>query len=145
MKKCKNLIKFQGPYKPHQRNYHSVIYKLLTLLNSHQIIHKQKNKRNTLTTTNNLHRVIFDNITISTIKTSVDIKRYIYKYTDNQIHIKYTWWNMWNTKGGICVEVKSEEQKQLLISKANIIFPGYTAKTPSSPFESQLISKTLIC
>ena len=42
-----------------------------------------KNMRNILTATSNLHRVIFDNITISTIKTSVDIKRYIYKYTDN--------------------------------------------------------------
>ena len=42
-----------------------------------------ENKRNILTATSNLHRVIFDNITISTIKTSVDIKRYVYKYTDN--------------------------------------------------------------
>ena len=38
-------------------------------------------------------------------------------------------------------EVKLEEQKQLLISKANIIFPGYIAKTPSSPFESLIIIK----
>ena len=43
-----------------------------------------KNKRKTLN--GNLHRVIFDNILISTIKTSVDIKKYVYKYTtDNQI------------------------------------------------------------
>ena len=104
-------------------------------------LNPQTKNRNTLTTTSSLHRVIFDNIIISTIKTSVGIKRYIYKYTDNQIHIKYTWWNMWNTKGGICVEVKSEEQKQLLISKANIIFPDCIAKTPSSPFESLLIIK----
>ena len=55
---------------------------------------------NTLTTTNNLHRAIFDNISISTIKTSVDIKKYIYKYTDNQIHIEYTYRL---SKGGICV------------------------------------------
>ena len=40
-----------------------------------------------------------------------------------------------------CVEVKSKEQKQILISKANIIFPGCTAKTPSSPFESLIIVK----
>ena len=62
-----------------------------------------KNKKDTLTTTSNLHRVIFDNITISTIKTSVDIKKYIYKYNDNQIHIKYTYRL---PKGSICVEVK---------------------------------------
>ena len=54
-------------------------------------LNPQTKNRNTLTTTSSLHRVIFDNIIISTIKTSVDIKRYIYKYTDNQIHIKYTW------------------------------------------------------
>ena len=47
-----------------------------------------ESKINTLTTTSNLHRVIFYNNRISTIKTSVDIKKYIYKYTDNQIHIK---------------------------------------------------------
>ena len=49
-----------------------------------------ENKRNTLTTTSNLHRVIFDSISIYTIK-------------------------------------------------ANIIFPGGIAKTPSSPFESLII------
>ena len=43
---------------------------------------------NTLTITSNLQRVIFDNISISTIKTLVDIKKYIYKYTDIQIRIK---------------------------------------------------------
>ena len=69
-----------------------------------------ESKRNTPTTTINLHRVIFDNITISTIKTSVDIKKYTYKDADYQIHIKYTYRL---SKGGICVEVKSEEQKQL--------------------------------
>ena len=60
-----------------------------------------ESKRNTPTTTINLHRVIFDNITISTIT---------YKDADYQIHIKYTYRL---SKGGICVEVKSEEQKQL--------------------------------
>ena len=50
-----------------------------------------ESKRNTRTTISNLHKVIFDNITISTIKTSVDIKKYIYKYTDNQVHINYTY------------------------------------------------------
>ena len=55
---------------------------------------KTESKRNTLTTTSNLYRVIFDSIllfTISTIKNSADIKKYIYEYTDNQIHIKYTY------------------------------------------------------
>ena len=61
------------------------------------------------------------------------------KYTDNQIHIKYTYRLQ---KGGICVDIKSEEQKQLLISKTNIIFPGCTAKTPSSPFESNSLIST---
>ena len=50
-----------------------------------------ESKRNTWTTISNLHKVIFDKITISTIKTSVDIKKYIYKYTDNQVHINYTY------------------------------------------------------
>ena len=49
-----------------------------------------ENKRNTLTTTSNLHRVVFDSISI-------------------------------------------------YIIKANIIFPGCIAKTPSSPFESLII------
>ena len=39
------------------------------------------------------------------------------------------------------MEFKLEEQKQLLISKANIIFPGCIAKTISSPFESLIIIK----
>ena len=47
-----------------------------------------ESKVNTLTITSNLQRVIFDNISISTIKISVDIKKYIYKYTDIQIRIK---------------------------------------------------------
>ena len=66
-----------------------------------------ESKRNAMTTTSNLHSVIFDSITISTIKNSVDIKKHIYKYTDNQIHTKYT---CRLPNGGICVEVKSEEQ-----------------------------------
>ena len=77
-----------------------------------------ESKINTLTTTSNLHRVTFDNISISTIKTSIDIKN-ISKNIQIIIHIKYTYRL---PKGGICVEVKTEEQKQLLISKANIIF-----------------------
>ena len=55
---------------------------------------KTESKRNTLSTTSNLHRVIFDSIlliTICTIKTSADIEKYIYEYIDNQIHIKYTY------------------------------------------------------
>ena len=66
------------------------------------------------------------------------MKRYIYKYTDNQIHIKYIYKLL---KGGICVEVKSEEQKQLLISKFNITVPGFIAKTLSTSFEFLLIVK----
>ena len=49
--KRQNVTQFQGPYKPHKRNDHSVTQKLLTLLNWHQI-HKQK-ARDTLTTTSN--------------------------------------------------------------------------------------------
>ena len=97
-----------------------------------------ESKINTLTATSNLNRVIFDSISISTMKSLVDINKYMCKYRDNQIHIKYTYRL---PKGDICVEVKSEEQKQLLISKANIIFPGCIAKTASSPFESLIIVK----
>ena len=74
-------------------------------------------KINTHTATSNLHIVIVDNITSSIIKASVNIK----KYTVIQIHIKHTYEL---PKGGICVEVKSEEQKQLWIINANILFPG---------------------
>ena len=98
----------------------------------------KKNNNNNMTTTSNFCRVIFDNITISTIKILVGMKRYIYKYTDNQIHIKYTYRIL---KVSICVEVKSEEQKQLLTSKANITFPDCIAKTPSSRFEFLIIIK----
>ena len=66
------------------------------------------------------------------------MKKYLYKYTDNQIHLKYIYKLL---KGGICVEVKSEEQKQLLISKFNITFLGFIAKTLSTPFEFLLIVK----
>ena len=66
------------------------------------------------------------------------MKKYLYKYTDNQIHLKYIYKLL---KGGICVEVKSEEQKQLLISKFNITFPGFIAKILSTPFEFLLIVK----
>ena len=84
MAKAETMFTPQHTYS-YQTNYHLVTHKLLTLLNWIQI-HKQK-----ASTTSNLHRVIFDNISISTIKTSVRIKKYIYKYTDNQIHIKYTY------------------------------------------------------
>ena len=74
-------------------------------------------KINTLTATSNLHIVIVDNITSSIIKASVNTK----KYTVSQIHIKHRYEL---PKGDIHVEVKSEEQKQLWIINANIIFPG---------------------
>ena len=115
---CSYLTTFQGLCKPHQNNYHSVAHKLLTLLNQLQI-YKQEAREGT----------------------SVAIKKHIYKDTDNQVHIiKYTYRL---AKGSICVEVKLEEQKNLLISKANILTPGCVAKSLSSLSESLITVKTL--
>ena len=93
-----------------------------------------ESKRNTRTTISNLHKVIFVNITISTIKTSVDIKKYIYKYTDNQVHIKFTL-----SYQKVCVDVKSEKQKRFFIRKANIVSLVCIAETLSSPFETLIL------
>ena len=93
-----------------------------------------ESKRNTQTTISNLHKVIFDNITISTIKTSVDIKKYIYKYTDNEVHISYTY----RLPKGMCwCEIR--EQKRFFIGKANIVSLGCIAETLSSPFETLIL------
>ena len=134
---CWNLIKFLGLF---QTPSHE-----LTLSDSQTVDFVQwapdpqtGSKINTPTATINLYRVIFDNITISTIKISVDIKRCIFKYTDSQSHIKYTYRR---PKANICVEVKTEEQKQLFINKANIIFSGCIAKALSSSFETLIIVK----